>query len=83
MNRFAVSQTTLSKRADEVNFVLPRCERIPLSVQTSECFLSVDRSGKRVAWLAFDEFLCLNLIIVWVTVTSEDVYVEAYETLSS
>ena len=32
----------------EVNFVLLRCERIPLSVKTSA-------SGKRVVWLAFDE----------------------------
>ena len=45
----------MSKCADEVNFVLLRCERIPLSVETSERFLAVDGSGKRVVRLAFDE----------------------------
>ena len=49
------SQTTTSKWADQVNFVLPTCERIPLRVETSERFLSVDGSEKRVARLAFDE----------------------------
>ena len=38
-----------------VNFVLSRCERIPLSIETSERFLSVDGSGKRVVRLAFDD----------------------------
>ena len=33
----------------------PWCERIPLSVETSERFLSVDGSGKRVVKMAFDE----------------------------
>ena len=36
-------------------FCIPTCERIPLSVETSERFLSVDGSGKRVARLALDE----------------------------
>ena len=43
------------KCADKVNLVFPWCERIPLSVETSERFLSVDGSGKRVVKMAFDE----------------------------
>ena len=39
---------------DEVNFVFPSCEKIPLSVETSERFLLVDGSGKRVVRLTFD-----------------------------
>ena len=31
-------QTTISKCADEVNLVFPCCERIPLSVDTSDVF---------------------------------------------
>ena len=49
------TQPTISKCADEVNLVFPWCERIPLSVETSECFLPVDGSGKRVVKMAFDE----------------------------
>ena len=45
----------MSKGADEVNLVFPWCERIPLSVETSERFLSVNGSGKRVVKMAFDE----------------------------
>ena len=45
----------MKKCADEGNFVFSRCERIPLSVETSERFLSVDGSGKGVVRLAFDE----------------------------
>ena len=38
----------ISKGTDVVNFVLSTCERIPMSVETSERFLSVDGIGKRV-----------------------------------
>ena len=48
MNKFADNDKTLSKCADEVNLVFPRCQRNPLSLETSERFLLVDGSGKRV-----------------------------------
>ena len=38
-----------------LNLVFPRCERIPLSLKTSERFLSVDGCGGRVVKMAFDE----------------------------
>ena len=38
----------ISKCADVVNFVLSTFERIPMTVETSERFLSVDGIGKRV-----------------------------------
>ena len=44
INKFADNDN-----ADEVNFVIPLC------VETSERFLSVDGGGKIVARLAFDE----------------------------
>ena len=51
-NRQGDEQTTI---AGKVNLVFPWCERIPFSVETSERFLSVDGSGKRVVKMAFDE----------------------------
>ena len=61
MNKFADND----KSADEVTFVFPRCKRIPLSVESSERFFSVDGSGKRVVRLAFHENIKeMNLLVL-------------------
>ena len=57
----------ICKCVDEANFVLPRCEKLPLNVETSEHFLWIsDGSGKRVARLTFDENIKKrNLLILF------------------
>ena len=48
-------EASIGESADEVDFVLARCELIPLGVKACECLLPVDRCRESVVRAAFEK----------------------------